>query len=289
LLPHTLVRQVLALVIGLTWAAASAMAGSTASRVAATSTACPPFPGAGAFVARIDNRFLPLLPGSVYIYAGQEDGDKQRDVVEVTHDTRSILGVQATVVRDTVSDRHGGLIEQTFDWFAQDNAGNVWYIGEDTKEYEHGQVVSTEGSWEGGVNGAAPGIIMEAHPRVGDAYKQECAPPDAVDEAQVDSLTANVKTPYRDFGQALRTPESTPLEPGVVSDKLYVPCIGLVHEVTVRGGQESSFLVDVQNAPSPTELGCAGTAPHHHKHRRHTHRRTSETQVPACMDPSLGV
>jgi hypothetical protein len=111
---------------------------------------CPPFPGADAFVDRIDNRYLPLFPGAVYIYKGSEDGEEQRNVVEVTHETRTILGVDAVVVRDTVSDSDGELIEQTLDWFAQDESGNVWYLGEDSKDYENGEVVSTEGSWEAG-------------------------------------------------------------------------------------------------------------------------------------------
>jgi hypothetical protein len=260
--------------MALTGTAMAVEVSPAASTPGATSTSvtCPTFPGAAAFVSRIDNRFFPLIPGSVYTYEGQEDGEKQRTVTEVTHETKSILGVMAVVVLDTVSDSHGELIEQTFDWYAQDNAGNVWYMGEDTKEYENGQVVSTEGSWEGGVNGAAPGIIMEAQPRVGDAYMQECAPPSAVDQAEVDSLNAKVKTPYGDFGQALRTPESTPLEPGVVADKFYVQCVGLVHEVTVRGGHESMSLVDVQNGPSPTELGCSAQQHHKHKHKDRHHR-----------------
>lgn len=261
-LPHQLVRQVIPAGLGLAFAASSLMATPASPALAGPApAACPAFPEAAAFVARIDNRYMPLLPGSTYIYEGQEDGVAQRTVVEVTHDTRTILGVEAVVVRDTVSDSRGELIEQTLDWFAQDDAGNVWYMGEDTREFENGQVVSTKGSWEGGLNGAQPGIIMEAEPNAGDAYQQECAPPDAVDEAQVEALDATVKTPYGDYANALRTREWTPLEPGVAENKFYVPCIGLVNTVTVEGGQGSTSLVDVQNAPSPAELGCAADAP----------------------------
>jgi hypothetical protein len=226
-------------------------------------------------VARIDNRYLPLIPGSVFTYQGQEDGEKQRTVVEVTHETKTIQGVAAVVVLDTVMDDQGGLIEQTFDWFAQDTAGNVWYLGEDTKEFENGQVGSTKGSWEAGVNDAQPGIIMEAQPRAGDAYKQECAPPDALDEASVESLNAATKSPFGNFAHSLRTRETTPLEPGVAENKFYAPCIGMVRTITVQGGHGSTSLVDVQGAPSPTDLGCAPDPhqKHKHKHRRHNQHR----------------
>jgi hypothetical protein len=256
--------------------AASVVQAAPATRMPISALApasCPAFPGAGAFVSRIDNRYMPLIPGTIYTYSGQEDGEKQRNVVEVTHETKTILGVQAVVVLDTVSDNHGALIEQTFDWYAQDNAGNVWYLGEDTKEYENGQVVSTVGSWEAGVNGAQPGIIMEAQPKAGDAYKQECAPPDAVDEAEVVDLKSSVRTPFGDFGHALRTRETTPLEPGVAEDKLYAQCVGLVRVATVQGGHGTTSLVDVQNGPSPTDLGCSAKHHHKHKHHRHKHRR----------------
>jgi hypothetical protein len=230
---------------------------------------CPPFPGPAAFVARIDNPYLPMLPGTTYIYRGTEDGDEERNVVEVTHETKSILGVQAVVVRDTVSDRRGGLIEQTLDWFAQDTAGHVWYLGEDSKDYEHGQVVSTEGSWEAGVGGAQPGILMMAQPGKGVAYRQECAPGVAEDSAQILDLKTSVETSRDDYGHALRIREWTPLEPGVAEEKYYVKCIGLVKVVVVKGGKGSTSLVDVQNGPSATELGCKDKRNHHRKHGKH--------------------
>ncbi len=235
---------------------------------------CPPFPGADAFVDRIDNRYLPMIPGSIYIYKGSEDGEEQRNVVEVTHETRTILGVDAVVVRDTVTDSDGELIEQTLDWFAQDESGNVWYLGEDSKDYENGQVVSTEGSWEAGVDGAAPGIIMEAQPRVGDAYRQECAPGVAEDEAEVLKLKHPVKTPVGKFRHALLTRESTPLEPDVAETKAYAQCLGLVRTEIVEGGEGVISLVKAKNEPSRKELGCKDKKKKHdHKHKRHKHRR----------------
>jgi hypothetical protein len=232
--------------------------GSAAPRRAelTMSAECPPFPGADAFVERITNRYLPLIPGAIYSYKGLEDDEVFRTVVEVTHETKSILGVQTVVVRDTVRDDRGRLIEQTLDWFAQDTSGNVWYFGEDSKDYENGQVVSTEGSWEAGVDGAQPGIVMLGQPQVGAAYQQECAPGVAEDAAEVLGFKGSAKTPYGKFGHALRTRETNPLEPGVAEEKLYAPCVGMVRAFTVRGGKEEESLVDVKNGPSRTELGC---------------------------------
>src|SRR5687768_15919643 len=122
-----------------------------------------------AFVSVIDNPYLPLEPGTTLVYEGRSDGERELIVVTVTDQTKEILGVTATVVRDRVF-VNSELAEDTFDWYAQDRHGNVWYLGEDTKEYEEGKVVTTEGSWEAGVDGAQPGIIMLADPQPGDRY-----------------------------------------------------------------------------------------------------------------------
>jgi hypothetical protein len=125
------------------------------------------------FVSRIDNPYWPMAPGSRWVYREVDvDGSVQKVVVKVTNQTKRILGIDATVVHDVVTER-GRLKEDTFDWYAQDDCGNVWYLGEDTKEYEKGKVVSTEGSWEAGVDGAQPGIIVAAPPRDRDAYPPE--------------------------------------------------------------------------------------------------------------------
>jgi hypothetical protein len=225
-----------------------------------------------------------LIPGTTYIFQGTEDGKAQRDVVSVTDETKTILGVDAVVVNDTVTNKQGGLIEQTFDWFAQDTDGNVWYLGEDSKTYENGQVVSTEGSWEAGVDGAQPGIIMEAHPAKGDFYSQECAPGVAEDQAKVLDVATSIKTPYDDFGQALLTRETTPLEPGTAENKYYAQCLGVVRAVDTKGGNAKSSLVAVEGGPSPAELGCTSGGNnqhgghdhrngHHHKHHQKRHHR----------------
>jgi hypothetical protein len=133
----------------------------------------PPF-DANNFASGVTNPFLPWTPGTINFYRGQSEGEIQTDSVEVTNDSKTILGVAVTVVHDRVYTA-GELTEDTFDWYAQDKDGNVWYLGEDTKELENGQVVSTEGSWEAGVGGAQPGIIMWGDPaaHIGEEYRQE--------------------------------------------------------------------------------------------------------------------
>jgi hypothetical protein len=134
----------------------------------------------------------------------------------------------------------GKLIEKTYDWFAQDEEGNVWYFGEDTKEYNNGKVTSTKGSWEAGVDGAKPGIIMEAHPKVGESYRQEYYKGEAEDMAKVQSSNESVKVLYGSFDHVLVTKEWTPLEPGYVEHKYYARGVGQVS----GGGLE---LVDVKH------------------------------------------
>jgi hypothetical protein len=146
-----------------------------------------PLPDPGSFVAAVTNPFFPLMPGRTWFYESA-DGT-ETSTVEVLSDTRTILGITATIVHDQVF-ANGELIEDTFDWYAQDGEGNVWYLGEDSKEIENGQVVSTEGSWEAGVNGAQAGIIMWADPgaHIGEEYRQEFARGEAEDIGKVMSL-----------------------------------------------------------------------------------------------------
>ncbi len=197
------------------------------------------------FVAQIDNQYLPMTPGTTFVYDGESEDGKERIEVEVTHETKEILGVTCIVVRDRVwvDDE---LAEDTFDWFAQDEDGNVWYFGEDSKEYEGGKLVSTGGSWEAGVDGAKPGIIMKGDPQVGDAYRQEYYEDEAEDMAEVLSLNESVSVPYGSFENCLKTQEWTPLEPDVVENKYYAPGVGVVLEVAVEGESERVELVEVK-------------------------------------------
>ena len=201
------------------------------------------------FTTKIDNPFLPLQPGTTFIYKGLKEGDKLRDVFAVTDRTVVIDGVTCRVVHDRVF-VHGVLQENTFDYFAQDTDGNVWYFGEDTEELnKRGKVVSTAGTWRAGVNGAQPGVIMEAHPKVGDHYFQEVAAPIAQDEATVLNLHEIVAVPFGKFTNCLQTREFTQLEPGNVEHKFYARGVGFILGVVVKGGKERLALVNIVREP----------------------------------------
>jgi hypothetical protein len=188
-----------------------------------------PFDPAAFAGGPIDNPFHPLPVGTTYVYEGVTEDGFERVVVEVTAETKVILGVTCVVVRatETIDDE---VVEETDDWFAQDDDGNVWYFGEATVAFEDGGM-STEGSWEAGVDGAAPGIVMLADPFVGATYAQESAPGVAEDRARVVGLDESESTPYGDFDGCVHTEDFTPLEPGVVEDKFYAPGVGLILEV----------------------------------------------------------
>ncbi len=180
------------------------------------------------FVGRVDNRYFPLVPGTTLHY--EQAGGGEGVEVYVTRDTKAVMGVNCVVVRSREYD-DGELVEETFDWYAQDAAGNVWYFGEDTREYEEGTLSSTAGSWEGGVDGAFPGVIMEAEPWVGDSYRQEYYVGHAEDMAEVLRLADTVTVPHGTFTDVLVTKEWTPLEPGDEEEAYYAPGVGLVLEV----------------------------------------------------------
>lgn len=198
-------------------------------------------PDPAEFVDRIDNPWLSFTPGSRWVY---EAGGGERNEVVVTNQTREVMGITATVVHDTES-RDGELVERTADWFAQDRDGNVWYLGEDTTAYKNGQP-SSAGSWEAGVNGALPGIIMKADPKVGDAYRQEFYRGQAEDMGKVVRVGDTETVPFRSFDGLLVTQDWTPLEPDVVEEKFYAKGVGLVLETTVRGGADRNELVSYQ-------------------------------------------
>jgi hypothetical protein len=231
--------------------AAVLTAGAASSALSATdargTTFTPKFDPANFSGRAIDNRYFPLKPGTVYVYRGIEEGKRSRDVVTVTHRTKTILGVKARVVRDRLF-LNGKLAEDTADWYAQDKHGNVWYLGENTAELKAGKVVSTEGSWQTGVKGAKPGIIMQAHPHVGDTYRQEFLKGHAEDRARVLSRSARVSVPYGSFTKVQVVKEWSPLEPKVIDRKYYAPGIGLVKEATAKGPVETGKLVKIRVA-----------------------------------------
>ena len=169
-------------------------------------------------------------------------GTSQKVKVSVRVRTKEILGIDATVVHDVVT-QHRQLVEDTIDWYAQDECGNVWYLGENTKEYEKGVVVSTAGSWEAGVHGAQPGIIMLGDPQAGLSYRQEYLAGEAEDAAKVLSTQEQTEVPFGHFRNVLLTKEFTPLHPKVLEYKLYAKGIGPVLILGVSGGSDREELV----------------------------------------------
>jgi hypothetical protein len=209
-------------------------------------TAAPGWPPVSArgFVSTIDNPWFPLRTGTKWVSTGIKDGRATVDHFTVTGQTKVILGVTCSVIRDALTQK-GKVVEGTWDWYAQDKQGNVWYFGEDTKDYNAaGQVTTTAGTWQAGVNGAAPGIFMPADPQVGQGGYQEYYKGQALDHYKVISLSGSIKVPSGSFTGCLETQETTALEPGVLDHKYYVKGIGQVAEETVKGPKETSFLVN---------------------------------------------
>ncbi|MGH2729262.1 MAG: hypothetical protein ACRDJI_01490, partial [Actinomycetota bacterium] len=171
---------------------------------------------------------------------------KETDTIVVTDKTKEILGITCTVVKDVVT-VEGVIAEKTFDWFAQDRYGNVWYFGEISKDYEDGKFAGTEGSWEAGTDGALPGIVMLGDPEVGDEYRQEYYAGEAEDFGKVVELDASVEVPYGSFDNVLVTEDWNPLEPKVLENKYYARGIGVVFEEAVKGADEELRLVDVKS------------------------------------------
>jgi hypothetical protein len=197
------------------------------------------------FTTTIDNPWFPLVPGTRWVLQGSGDAEGEVDEVEVLAETRTVMGVECVVVRDVVS-VDGEPLEVTEDWYAQDADGNVWYFGEETAEYENGEIVSTAGAWEAGVDGAQPGIIMPAAPALEVTYRQEYYAGEAEDLAKAVEVGASVTTPFAAYDDVLVTEDWTPLEPDVAERKFYARGIGLVMERQVRGGSSLFELVDYE-------------------------------------------
>jgi hypothetical protein len=198
------------------------------------------------FTTKIDNPYWPMKPGSRWVYRETDpDGTRQRVVVTVTHKTKRIAnGITARVVHDVVTER-GKPVEVTDDWYAQDNAGNVWYLGEYTTEYQNGKPTTTEGSFEAGVDGAQPGVIMPARPKVGLRYRQEYYEAHAEDKARVLSLKEQVEVPFGHFGagEVLMTRDLNPLKPKILEYKFFARGVGPVLALGVSGGSDREELV----------------------------------------------
>jgi hypothetical protein len=201
------------------------------------------------FVAEIDNPYWPMSPGSRWVYRETDaEGTVQRVEVTVTDRTKTILGIEATVVHDVVTE-DGEPVEDTYDWYAQDTAGNIWYLGEATKEYENGKPKSTEGSWEAGVDGAEAGIVVPADPEVGMAYRQEYYAGEAEDEGEILSLDERAEVPFGSFDNLLMTRDTTPLEPDVLEHKFYAEGVGPILALGLSGGVGREELLSYEQGP----------------------------------------
>jgi hypothetical protein len=211
------------------------------------------------FTAEVTNRWFPLEPGTRWTYRETtEDGEEVRVVVTATAATHEIAnGVTARTVRDTVT-LDGDIIEDTLDWYAQDAKGTVWYLGEDTAEFENGEVSTREGSFEAGVDGAQAGVIMPASPDVGMTYRQEYYEGEAEDNGEILALGQQASVPAGDYHDLVKTADTTPLEPDVLEHKYYARGVGLVLTIDKEsGGREE--LLSVTEIP-PAQARRAGEA-----------------------------
>lgn len=203
----------------------------------------PVFDPAG-FTHPVDNAYFPLDPGLVTRLHGVDDGEHVSEVVRVTGRTKAILGVRATVVRDVVRRTDRSVAEKTHDWYAADDLGNVWYLGEDTATYdEEGRLESHEGSWQAGRHGAVPGILVPADARTSSATRPEFDKGRAEDQSWFVQHLGTLRSQGRRYHDVIRSFEWSRLEPGVISQKFYAAGIGIIAEHDLAGGDERFWLV----------------------------------------------
>jgi hypothetical protein len=201
------------------------------------------------FVKYINNHYLPLEPGTTYVYKGGTADESETVTVTVLKRTKRIMGVRCRVVKD-VAEVNGQVVEKTFDWFAQDTDGNVWYFGETTKEYErkNGKVVtSSAGSWEAGIDGALPGILMLGALEVGVQYRQEYYKGEAEDMGMVVQIDGATRVAVGSFKNVVVTEDWTPLERNSRENKYYAPGVGLVREEGLKGDRAVLELVAIRS------------------------------------------
>lgn len=195
------------------------------------------------FVDQITNPYWPMPTGTRWVYRETDsEGARQRVEVTVLKRKKPITGINATVVHDEVNE-HGELVENTYDWYAQDECGNVWYMGERTKEFDNGKVTTTTGSWEHGVDGALAGVVMPADPQPGLTYRQEYFAGEAEDVGQVMSLVEQAQVPRGHFRDVLMTKDTNPLSPKVLEYKFYARGVGPVLAISVSGGSDREELI----------------------------------------------
>ena len=192
-----------------------------------------PTPDPDDFVDTVDNPWLPLLPGAEWVY---ETSDGRRITVSVAAGHRDVAGVTTTEVHEVVRDRDGDLEQEHVDWFAQDEAGNVWHLAGESTTYDARARSTGETAWEAGVDGAQAGIAMLAQPRRGDGYHEELAPGVAEGRATVVSLDGEAQVAVGSFEGLLVIDHTSPLVPGVVERRYHQRGRGLLLAETVAGG-----------------------------------------------------
>jgi hypothetical protein len=249
-------RRLLLIPIGLSLVVTGCGSGSSKAPAPAPKIAIHRVPTSGAayhpkidprnFSDRITNKYWPMKPGTTWTYTGQKDGQPEKVVVVVKKTSKTIMGVRTVVVQDTVT-TNNTLAENTTDWYAQDKQGNLWYFGEDSKDYKNGVVVSTQGTWEAGVDGAQPGIVVKARPTAdGKTYRQEFRPGVAEDMAKILSTNGAEKVPAGSFKRIVHTLDTDPLNPDKIEHKFYAPGVGPVHvKRTGSAHSEETRLVKV--------------------------------------------
>jgi len=249
-----------------TLAVASCSSGSSGGTVPAT---LPDF-SAAVFSnpAQVDNPFFPLVPGRVGTFADVPNGAGEIIVIEVLATTRVVMGVTCAVVRDRVFEG-GLLIEDTHDWYAQDDAGNVWYMGEEVDNYEYdadGNLIGVDhdGAWEAGLDVAntgtvaSPGYIMEAAPAPGDFYYQEFYPGQALDQGTVIALNVPITLSDGSHHTCLQIRDTSALTAGPGEDKFFAAGVGLVLERNVVGAGANELRG--RFAPGPGSVPDFGAA-----------------------------
>jgi hypothetical protein len=213
------------------------------------------------FTTEIDNRYWPMTPGTRWTYRELDEEGKQNTVVTtVTTATKKLAnGITARVVRDTVM-QDGEVVEDTFDWYAQDDKGNIWYLGEDTAEFDNGELTTREGSWQAGVDGALAGVALPTDPVDDMQYRQEYYEGEAEDVGEVLSTEEQAQVPAGHYTNALLTKDTSALEPSVLEYKLYAPNVGPVLTLGVSRAGDREELLKVE-AVGDSAARAAGTTP----------------------------
>jgi hypothetical protein len=211
------------------------------------------------FSANITNPYWPMKPGTRWIYHNVEEGNPPQDIAVVATTTTKKLanGVTARVVRDTARVK-GQITEDTIDWYAQDADGNVWYMGEQTAEFENGKIASRAGSWEAGKDGAMPGIMLPAEPQVGQKYRQEYKKGEAEDNGEVLATNNLVETTAGSYKKSLVTMDTSAVETTAVEYKFYAPGVGPLLALDTSGGAAREELVKIDKAAPKDGTGPIG-------------------------------